>query len=236
MLKNNIVLFNFRFVFFAPQSNGTLMINKIKKGIMYILPSNLLFKLRKIKQKEELEKWNQEGGFPVPHIIKQETINTYRKKHQASIFLETGTYLGDMIHIQKNHFKKLITIELSEQLYRKAKKRFRRYQHIEVYQGDSGEVLNKLVPQLNDNTLFWLDGHYSAGVTAKGEKETPVMNELRAIFKSDLDHVILIDDARCFTGENDYPSLEELELYVKKHWNNYNFTIGDDIIRITKNS
>ena len=81
-------------------------------------------------------------------------------------------------------------------------------------QGDSGNVLNQLVPELNSAALFWLDGHYSGGQTAKGEKECPIYEELKSILASSLEHIVLIDDARLFIGQHDYPTIEELKDFV----------------------
>ncbi len=79
--------------------------------------------------------------------------------------------------------------------------------------------------------MFWLDGHYSAGFTAKGELETPILAELETILQNNLNHIILIDDARCFTGNNDYPTKEYLKTYVLGKQKNYKMDVIDDIIR-----
>lgn len=79
---------------------------------------------------------------------------------------------------------------------------------------------------------FWLDGHYSGFETAKGDLETPVSSELESILRSKINHIILIDDARLFTGKNDYPSVEELKNYVLSKKNYYSFEVENDIIRI----
>jgi len=44
-------------------------------------------------------------------------------------------------------------------------------------------------------------------------------------------HILLIDDARCFVGENSYPTIEELRAYVLKYNNLYKMTVDCDIIR-----
>jgi len=52
------------------------------------------------------------------------------------------------------------------------------------------------------------------------------------IFGSALPHGILIDDARHFTGSDDYPSIDEICLLVKEHAPNRKVEVADDIIRI----
>ena len=50
-----------------------------------------------------------------------------------------------------------------------------------MIQGDSGIELMNLAARIDQPSLFWLDGHYSAEETAKGDKETPVIEELQHI-------------------------------------------------------
>ena len=56
------------------------------------------------------------------------------------------------------------------------------------------------------------------GSTAKGQVDTPIVQEMKCILNHKMaeNHVTLIDDARCFTGENDYPTLETLERIIRK--------------------
>jgi hypothetical protein len=79
-----------------------------------------------------------------------------------------------------------------------------------------------------------LDGHYSAGITARGDLDTPIMAELSAICDHPIDgHVILIDDARCFTGEDDYPTVDEVRDFVASRKPDHGFELALDIMRIT---
>ena len=105
---------------------------------------------------------------------------------------------------------------------------------------DSGKILQSLVQKINRPSLYWLDGHYSSEffigdeyfVTAKGEKDTPVLSELQTLLADKHSHVILIDDARLFTGQNDYPSVAELKKIVSRASHPYSFSIAKDIIQI----
>lgn len=102
-------------------------------------------------------------------------------------------------------------------MYASAKKFFSRFPNVEIINGPSEKIFPDLLAGLTGNINFWLDGHYSSGVTWKGEKETPILDELRSISEnlSHLDRVcVLVDDIRMFgangTGQNDYPSLNAL--------------------------
>ena len=107
-----------------------------------------------------------------------------------------------------------------------------KYFLFEISRVNSWQILSNLAKdgKLDEPCLFWLDGHYSAGGTAKGSKETPILEELKSIFTTHKKHVILIDDARCFIGENDYPAIEALKSFIKNIGPNYKITLESDII------
>jgi hypothetical protein len=48
----------------------------------------------------------------------------------------------------------------------KAKHRFRADPNIHILQGDSGEILPKIMGDISQPCLFWLDEHYSGGINA----------------------------------------------------------------------
>jgi hypothetical protein len=149
--------------------------------------------------------------------------------------IETGTYYGDMVFAQKDSFDRVYSIELGMDLWEAARQRFGDFPHVEILQGDSGTVLKGLVPRLDGPGLFWLDGHYSGGVTAKGEKVSPIFEELDVILDSRrIPHVLLIDDARLFTGDGDYPGIDAVRQYVQSKDPSYRMDVRDDIIRLTK--
>jgi hypothetical protein len=188
-----------------------------------------------LKNLEELKQWELKGcPIPPPHSAKQSIIEKYAKLYNCEVFIETGTYLGDTIFSQKDNFKKIYSVELAKKLYTNAARRFKKYPHIEIFLGNSGDVLLNIIPKINTRALLWLDGHYSGGITAKGKTESPVFKELDAIFDNNtLHHIILIDDARLFIGQRDYPTLDELEAYIKIKNPDYKVKIETDIIILT---
>ena len=171
---------------------------------------------------------------PPPDFIKEKIIKKYAFRFSPKVFIETGTYYGDKIDALKHLFVKIISIELDKELYEKTKQRFKNYSNIEIIQGDSSEILPKILPNTNGKILFWLDAHYSGGITARGRNDTPILNELKAILNNHpKNNIILIDDARHFIGKNDYPTVDELINYLRKDNNlNINFKIENDIIII----
>jgi hypothetical protein len=170
---------------------------------------------------------------PVPHVVKQRIVKDYARRYSLDRFVESGTYLGDMVWAVRQTFREVHSVELDPLLYRRASARFQRFTQIHLYQGDSAEVLGKIVGNLAGPALFWLDGHYSGGITAKGGLETPIKQELVHIFTGRKHrHVALIDDARDFTGTDGYPSLQELGTLLRGIQPNLSITSACDIIRV----
>ena len=168
--------------------------------------------------------------IPPSHEYKQEVIAQYKEKYKYDILIETGTYEGDMVESQKRRFKKILSIELGDNLYLNAVDKFKNDENVSIIHGDSGKVLSEILNHTNESAIFWLDGHYSGGITALGEKQTPIVEELDAIFKhKNMKHVILIDDARCFLKELGYPTIPELKELIEN--NNYHVDVINDIIR-----
>ena len=201
-----------------------MLVNIVKKVSNYI------------RYRITVRSWNKKGNpIPAPDVIKQRTVKEYAKIFSVETFIETGTYLGDMVDAVRDTFNKIYSIELDNTLYEQAKKKFSRHHNISIFHGDSSKVLSVILADISEPCLFWLDGHYSGGITAKGDFNTPIMQELNCILDHFIEeHVILIDDAREFNGYNDYPTLEELKKRIFKKYLDWKFDIKDDIIRIHK--
>jgi hypothetical protein len=141
--------------------------------------------------------------------------------------------MGDMVYAVRDNFDAIYSIELDAELCRNAQKRFAKQRNIMIFQGDSGAILGEILASIKLPCLFWLDGHYSAGITARGSSETPIKKELRHIsgHSHKRSHIILVDDARCFTGEGDYPSIRSLRDWAANEGFD-RFEVRDDIVRI----
>ncbi|AZI25856.1 hypothetical protein EA772_11065 [Pedobacter sp. G11] len=179
--------------------------------------------------------WEKQGKpAPPPHIIKQKAILQAKKASGYNILIETGTYLGEMIESQKNTFRIIYSIELGHDLHIAAKAKFKKEAHINLLEGDSGKILKVLMPQIKEPAIFWLDGHYSGGITAKGDKDCPIFEELTAILNADkLPHILMIDDARLFNGADGYPTVAELNSFIRTFTTAFKQEIENDIISIS---
>lgn len=147
--------------------------------------------------------------------------------------METGTFRGDTIWYFRNRFQRIFSIEVQPQLAALAAERFVRLRHIEIIEGDSATRLAEVVAKIDGPVMFWLDGHYSAGITGRGASDCPIWGELDAIVGK-LRHpfLILIDDARCFGVDDGYPSLEELRAFTARTLPGYGMRVENDMIWI----
>ena len=170
------------------------------------------------------------GMAPLP--VKRMIISAYMRHFDLHQFIETGTHFGDTLaYVAHDKSVMCTSIELADSYYQAAMQRFASYANVTLIQGDSGTVLPEFVHNLLAPALFWLDGHYSGGITARGDLDTPVSAELQAIMDSHQTHVILIDDARLFNGTNSYPHLDVL-LNTVREKAVYHAEVSADIIRL----
>lgn len=208
-----------------------LFVVKLKATAVYFYLRRFLYTFG---EKRKFDQWvaNSEGISP-PHIVKQHLITEAQQQYNLKILVETGTYYGDMVYAMRNVFEKIYSIELSKDLHVQAVKRFAKFRNMVFIQGDSATELKNIVCQLTQPALFWLDGHYSAGVTALGKTVTPIFEELDNIFNAgQRGHVLLIDDARLFGSNASYPSKEVLYAYIIEKVPTASFTIKDDAIKV----
>jgi hypothetical protein len=162
------------------------------------------------------------------------------RKYRCTEFVETGTFLGDSVEFLKPSFRRIVSIELAHDLAERAKRRFQSEKTITIIEGDSGELLAGVLETIDEPALFWLDGHYSHSCTVGGEviytalgsMVTPIIRELETVLGSEIPHVILIDDARLFTGHGGYPTLAEIENLVPRLSRKHTVSVELDVIAV----
>ena len=152
-------------------------------------------------------------------------------------FIEGGTYRGTTARWAGTIFGRVVTIELSEELHKAAKTRLSPMKNVDCLQGNTREVLNAILPTLTGPAVFWLDAHWSGGITAGEENECPILEEIAAINESSFEHVILIDDARLFLApppaphkREQWPDVWEVEQALRSGRIARRTLIADDVI------
>lgn len=159
---------------------------------------------------------------PSPHYIKQTCL--LRNGLPDATWVETGTYLGQTTEVLARNSPMVYSIEPEPTLYENARRYFESFSNVRILNGLSEQVFPTLLPGLEGDVNFWLDGHYSAGPTFKGPQDTPILDELACIAENlprYRDVRILIDDIRCFDPTipeyATYPSLDVLVDWARRN-------------------
>ena len=106
-------------------------------------------KIQDYRHKRDYRKWVSSGmPIPPPHSVKQMTVKSYAGIHGITVLIETGTYLGEMVSAMKHVFDRVYSIELSDELYEKANKKFSKDSHVSILHGDSTKVLPGILEQI----------------------------------------------------------------------------------------
>ncbi len=169
---------------------------------------------------------------PSPEFIKRSVL--LRNGLRDSTWVETGTYLGETTRHLAKWSPLVYSLEPEPSLFAHAVQRFEKTHNVRILKGTSEAVLPALLPTLSGSINFWLDGHYSAGVTFKGPQDTPVADELNCIAKNlaHFDRVcVLIDDVRLFAGaareDTGYPPLDYLVTWANE--NGFRWHVEQDV-------
>jgi hypothetical protein len=175
--------------------------------------------------------WKRDFRSPAPHSVKMSILGTAKDVH---VWVETGTFMGRTTKILAQNSSRVISIEPSTELAARAAKLFVNSRNIEIVNGLSEvelEPILETLPASSLNIAFWLDGHYSEGITHLGPIETPIIQELKIITsKLQKFHnvTVFIDDFRCFVSQQkDYPATSFLSEWATS--NNLKWSVEHDI-------
>ena len=100
-----------------------------------------------------------------------------------------------MAWAMRDIFNHIYTIELSQNLAWEARRRLDKHRNITIIEGNCGYKLRELANAIREPCIFWLDAHYSGGVTAGNNNNISIMSELDIIMARNNDHdIVLVDD------------------------------------------
>jgi hypothetical protein len=171
---------------------------------------------------------------PVPTLTageKRQHLIDWVRRSGVEMFVETGTYRGETTLALRGAVRRCVTIELDSVLHAAARETFAGMADVELLLGDSGTLIRDVLARLDEPALFWLDAHYSGAGTGRGSEDSPILGELDSILGHRIrDHIVIIDDAREFVGENGYPTARRLARFVESR--GYAIRIRDDLIRL----
>jgi hypothetical protein len=135
-----------------------------------------------------------------------ELVLLMRRALNVSTFVETGTYKGDTATWAANHFENVITIQNSKALFDEVSSANRRLTNVEFVLGDSRMVLRNKLAEIHGSAIFWLDAHWCGMDSFGADDQCPIIEEIRAIRSTGIDHCILIDYARLFLSPPPLPN------------------------------
>lgn len=180
--------------------------------------------------------WTRRGfAPPAPQIVKWSVL----KRWGGDVtWIESGTFTGETTRFLSTFSKYVFSIEPSPKLAKSARRHFSANENVTIIEGLSESELPRLLKELSklerEDVSFWLDGHYSAGITFQGPSDTPIVEELLAISEhlpSFKKVTVFVDDVRCFdpsiTEYASYPPLKHLSNWADSH--NLFWTIEHDI-------
>ena len=205
---------------------------------IFRISSLLVVAVTNEKRFSAINRWAENSySSPSPHFVKQSIVLSNVIPDSTTV--ETGTYMGETTELLESKSMKVISIEPEENLFKMAQLKFAGKPKFQIINGTSEDIFPLLIPTLSGDVSFWLDGHFSAGITYRGPKETPILDELRIIEDNMMNFqrvVVMVDDIRCFD-----PTLPEYSTYPTRtylvEWagkNGLSWTIEHDIF-IAKN-
>lgn len=137
-------------------------------------------------------------------------------EHRAndSVFIETGTALGETTRFMADHFDMVYSIEFDNDLYWSTFQRTHTIPNIRLINGDSADYLKRLDYLMPESVTYFLDAHSvdnpNSPVAPSGY--TPIKDELAIVLNSKK-NVVIVDDARLFDGKQ-YPTVAAVRKFA----------------------
>lgn len=123
------------------------------------------------------------GAFDDKHLKVE--LDKLIQQFNIDTIVETGTYKGWSTNILAQTKKKVITIEVNEELYNHAKKFNSEHENVTFYLGSSQKVIDDVIEsQSSSKILFFLDAHWG--------EYWPLLDELKVIHKKNINSPIII--------------------------------------------
>lgn len=131
----------------------------------------------------------------IPYVSSRRQFHRFKN----NVLVESGTLLGDGIaDALDSGYTKVISFEVAPDLVKSCRNRFKDNPNVQVVE-DTSANLYEYIKDIKEPITFWLDGHWSQGITSYKDVYCPVLLELEQISKHPIKtHTILVDDVRLF--------------------------------------
>ena len=126
----------------------------------------------------------------------------------------------------------IYSIEYVPVLAERATSKFAHEKHVRIFCGDSRVVMPEVLALLNGPALFWLDAGYYGWVGMEADKQR-LSAEMEMILGHPYPHIVLLDDARCLTGQKGIPTVSDVKAYVESKFPQRSVEVKYDIMRMT---
>jgi len=158
------------------------------------------------------------------------------KEKGLKVFVETGTGEGKTFKemVISEWFDQLHTIDINIDCGMKMARRFADIPKAHCWRGSSTKQLSRILANIHEPTLFWLDARMPPITVRKTHVASPLLDDLEIIKahgeKEGLDHVVLINDAEYYKKLKrfKYPQLKDIE--------GWSVEVQDNVIKCTKQS
>lgn len=173
--------------------------------------------------------------------IPKKLVLLIKEHFSLEVFVETGTFEGRTSVWAAGKFRDVYTIENSKELFDSVSKILSRYKNIHLLYGNSAMQLKKVIAEIKQPSIFWLDAHWCGGVTYGNDDPCPLLDEIRTIKQSGEDHILMIDDARFFLkpppmpqNSDLWPGLKEILDLLHRDDKYFTFVSEDVIVSLPK--
>jgi hypothetical protein len=159
------------------------------------------------------------------HPATADLVIPLRDKYNLKTCVETGTFFGNSTSWAAGHFETVVTIEIDQGYQSEALKRCQEYSNIQFVLGDSRTMLPSITKQLTEPALFWLDAHAVVRRSRPVPSQicsNPLLEEINIINQSEIQHIILVDDAHFWPDKS--------EIQSKAREGGYQFSVIQDIM------
>ncbi|HSX26196.1 MAG TPA: hypothetical protein VLE89_04225 [Chlamydiales bacterium] len=161
-------------------------------------------------------------------------LNVVKNNREGKrIFFETGTAGGGGVYMAiLAGYEEIYSGEINPELYNCALSRLKEERNVHLYLGDSAQILERVLPLIDEPVLFWLDAH-CPGEGLHLSENCPVLRELQAIGAHSIKtHTILVDDVRVFgTHFYDYIPLSAVVDAIMKINPDYVISFEDGFVK-----
>ncbi len=157
----------------------------------------------------------------------------------TEVFFETGTFKGASIELARRFVPRCMSVEMAPALHEAAAAKFAGDQSIELFLGDSPEIIRQCRERLAEQpVLYWLDAHWCSDKASAGaESQSPLIGELDAMGQLNDNTVVAIDDARFYVCTPppphryaDWPTFDEVVRALMQLSSAHRIMIVNDVI------